>query len=352
MVNLVLDATVGAQNPVPQKSPIILILVLVLGLGMIGFGVYTMIKNKKGNNNMYLEDDAYDYDDRESHNMDSHDDPVNSEPNSSPIPLVTKEPLEEKTPTKTTLDFKISHSIKTNAYKMRDSIRCAHDIDDDLMDKNGYLVMLCDGIQGDEDTPSYITKRIMDEFYSNKRENESIQDFFENTIDKLDAEIVKFVSSGKSGTSLLACVIKGKELYLIGVGGARLYHIRANHAKLLTSEHRYKLDLANKVKVGELTELEAKNDPMREELVSYIGVGGINYIDMNDVPIMLHDDDLLLFCSDGLYQSLDDEDIMDIVNNSDGEFKDCAKRLTTAAMENADNSKDNDISALIIKVGE
>jgi protein phosphatase len=259
---------------------------------------------------------------------------------------------EEKAPKVSAPDIKISHSIKTNAYKMRDSIRCAHDIDDDMMDKNGYLVMMCDGIQGDEDTPSYITKRIMDEFYSNKRENESIQDFFENTIDKLDAEIVKFVSSGKSGTSLLACVIKNRELYLIGVGSARLYHIRADHAKLLTSEHRYKLDLANKVRVGEMTELEAKNDPRREELVSYIGVGGINYIDMNDVPIMLHDDDLLLFCSDGLYQSLDDEDIMDIVNNYEGEFKDCAKALTTAAMENVDSSKDNDISALIIKIGE
>lgn len=349
MVNLLLDVATGAQNPVPQKSPIILVFALVIGLAMIGYGIYTMLKNKRGDD-MYLEDDAYDYDDSDPRDSQEQEDVA---PTARQVPLVTKAPpVEKSSKKKSAPDIKISHSIKTNAYKMRDSIRCAHDIEDDLMDKNGYLVMMCDGIQGDEDTPSYITKRIMDEFYSNKRENESIQDFFENTVDKLDAEIVKFVSSGKSGTSLLACVIKNRELYLIGVGGARLYHIRANHAKLLTSEHRYKIDLANKVRVGEITEVEAKNDPRRDELISYIGVGGINYIDMNDVPIMLHDDDLLMFCSDGLYQSIDDEEIMDIVNNYDGEFKDCAKALTTAAMENADSAKDNDISALIIKIGE
>jgi protein phosphatase len=212
--------------------------------------------------------------------------------------------------------------------------------------------MLCDGVNFDEDTPSYISKRIMDEFYSDDRQQTSIQDFFEAAIDKLDAEIVKFSNNGKAGTSLLACVIMGKELYIIGVGGARLYHIRGNGMKQLTSEHRYSIELEAKVSDGEIDAAEAANHPRRNELISYIGVGGIHYIDMNDMPIMLEENDMLFYCSDGLYNILDDSEMLAVINSHKGMFKNCAKELTAAAMDSSGGIKDDDISALLVKIGK
>ena len=309
----------------------ILFLGLIIGLGMVGFGLYTMFKNKK---------DAYPIEEE-------YERPAIDDRSYEPI---TPQPVAIEN--KATHDIEVSHSVKTNAYKVRDSVRMAHDIEDDLMQSRGYLAMLCDGVNFDEDTPAYISKRIMDEYYSLDRGNESIQDFFEANIDELDAEIVKFSSNGKAGTSLLACVLLDKELYIIGVGGARLYHIRGNNIKKLTSEHRYSIELEAQVKAGEIDEIEADNHPRRNELISYIGVGGINYIDMNDLPIMMNDDDILLFCSDGLYNILDEDEIMDVIDEYVGEFKNCAKAITAAAMDTAGDAKDDDISVLMIRIGK
>ncbi len=346
---ILLDTATQTQSSSPEVSTIFLIVGLVIGIGMIGFGVYSIFINKRNDNyDDEHERDLYASRKAETNNghdyEDNYDDNYEQEETYSPIvEEYTKKPFEEN---------EVSHSVKTNAYKVRDSIRCAHDIEDSILKEKGYLAMLCDGINGDEDTPAYISKRIMDDFYSKSRTGASIQDFFENTIDKLDAEMVKFSNTTKSGTSMLACVMIEKELYIIGVGSARLYHIRGESMRKLTSEHRYHLELDAKVKSGEIDAMDAQNNPRRDELVSYIGVGGVNYIDMNDVPIMLNEGDILLYCSDGLYNILSDDEIYDAVHNYDGEFKNCAKVLTTAAMESANSNKDNDISVLMIKIGK
>jgi protein phosphatase len=321
----------------------VLILGLFIGLGMVVFGIYSLRKNRKTQPPgepvpERYEDNAYDEEPLE-------DEDGGYYPDETPpaTVAVAEKPIAE---------VEVSHSVKTNAYKVRDSVRIAHDIDDETLRERGFLAMLCDGVNFDEDTPSYISKRIMDEFYGEERAEESLQDFFENIIDKLDAEIVKFSNNGKAGTSLLACVLLGKELYIIGVGGARLYHIRGSSMKQLTGEHRYSLELEAKVAAGEIDEVEAKNHPRKNELISYIGVGGIHYIDMNDMPIMMDEGDVLLYCSDGLYNILSDSEMLNVINSYPGMFKNCAKELTTAAMDSSGGVKDDDISALMIKIGK
>ncbi|MCK5129160.1 MAG: hypothetical protein KAQ68_04880 [Clostridiales bacterium] len=356
-MNFILDVATNAQNPMSQTTTLFLAVGLILGVAMIGFGLYMTFKNKKETGSAL--DDAYDEEPYEPQEYTTNEytskdyestenDELDTDMESQYIPPEAQEDLQESP----FVQNEVSHSVKTSAYKVRDSIRCAHDIEDDVLNRYGYLAMLCDGLDGDEDTPAYISKRIMDDFYSPDRIENSTQDFFENAIDKLDAEIVKFSSNGKAGTSLLACVLLGKELYIIGVGGARLYHIRGNHIKQLTSEHRYSIELDAMVKEGEIDLLDAQSNPRRNELISYIGVGGINYIDMNDVPIMLNENDILLYCSDGLYNALDEDEIFSTINNYNGVFKNCAKVLTAAAMESANGLKDNDISVLMIKVGK
>ncbi len=314
----------------------ILIICLVIGLGMIGFGVYSLSRNKKDG---YTRPEAV------------YEDEVYEKPfedDSDYYPPI----METLTEDKPIVEVEVSHSVKTNAYKVRDSVRIAHDIDKQVLKERGFLAILCDGVNFDEDTPSYISKRVMDEFYGDERGSESVQDFFENIIDKLDAEIVKFSNNGKAGTSFLACVLTGKEMYIIGVGGARLYHIHGKNMKQLTSEHRYMLELNAKVKSGEMDEAEAENHPRKNELISYIGVGGINYIDMNDIPIMVEEGDILFYCSDGLYNILDDDEMHSTITSHEGMFKNCAKDLTAAAMDSSGGVKDDDISALLIKIGK
>lgn len=43
--------------------------------------------------------------------------------------------------------------------------------------------------------------------------------------------------------------------------------------------------LNEKVKRGEITQEEADNNPKKEALISYIGIGGVHYVDMNSTGI-------------------------------------------------------------------
>ena len=72
--------------------------------------------------------------------------------------------------------------------------------------------------------------------------------------------------------------------------------------------------LEEKVKRGEMTQQEADNHPQKEALVSYMGMGGVKYVDRNAVPFKLVEGDHIILCSDGLYRTVCDEDIKNITN--------------------------------------
>ena len=124
---MLLDVIEGAQSPMSQTMNIILFAALIVGIIMIGFGVYSSLSKKMGvkQKNPKNQDDEYDdlYE----------DDPDDQE--YAPIVTAHIDDIEDKPYS----DLEISHSIKTNAYKMRDSIRIAHDIEDDVLKNNGFF---------------------------------------------------------------------------------------------------------------------------------------------------------------------------------------------------------------------
>lgn len=120
----------------------------------------------------------------------------------------------------------------------------------------------------------------------------------------------------RAGTTLVCAVIREECLYFVSVGDSHLYRIRDNAIELLTEEHNYFAELCKEVQAGERTLAEAQNDPKRDALTSYIGIGNITKLHVPDSPVFLREGELLLVCSDGLYRTLDAEEILSITTDN------------------------------------
>ncbi len=115
------------------------------------------------------------------------------------------------------------------------------------------------------------------------------------------------------GTTLLYVVIRQDRLYFSSVGDSHIYLLRNNTIQLLTEEHNYFADLMHKVENGEIEYEDAVNHPKREALTSYIGIGNLPKLHVLSAPILLNEGDHILLCSDGLYRTLSDDDIQQII---------------------------------------
>ena len=75
-------------------------------------------------------------------------------------------------------------------------------------------------------------------------------------------------------------------------------------------------------------------------LISYLGLGGISRIELNISPFRLEPGDQILLCSDGLYRSVSEERIREILEMDLGE-EGKAEALIQEAQENGKEKQDN-----------
>jgi serine/threonine protein phosphatase PrpC len=106
------------------------------------------------------------------------------------------------------------------------------------------------------------------------------------------------------GTTLVAVVIEGQELYYLSVGDSRIYLFRDGELHRLTHDHIYANRLFERVQAGEMTLGEAISHPERDLLTSYLGLPELVELDANQEPLRLQPGDLVLLCSDGIYGEL------------------------------------------------
>ncbi len=139
------------------------------------------------------------------------------------------------------------------------------------------------------------------------------------------------------GTTMVAATIVGGYAYIANVGDSRLYLI-SDQISQITQDHSL---VAEMVRLGELTPEEARNHPDKNIITRAIGTGEEVRIDFFDMK--LEEGAMLLMCSDGLTNMVDDEAICDIVKNVENPGK--AQALVDQA--NANGGKDN-IAVILI----
>ena len=134
------------------------------------------------------------------------------------------------------------------------------------------------------------------------------------------------------GTTVVAATIQDDYLYVANVGDSRLYLID-DEIEQITRDHSLVEEM---VRLGQLGREEARSHPDRNVITRAIGVRTPVKIDFFDVK--LERGDIILLCSDGLTNMVEDYDILRIVRKSSS-LKEAANKLVNEANKNG--GKDN-----------
>lgn len=140
------------------------------------------------------------------------------------------------------------------------------------------------------------------------------------------------------GTTLEICIIYNGKAYIGHIGDSRIYRIRKNIIRRITTDHSYVEKL---VKDGTITREEAFYHPKKNMLMKALGCNEVIEPDIMVKEFLQND--IILMCSDGLTNMLTEEAIYNIVQE---EPKTACEKLIKKANENW--CYDN-ISVILIK---
>ena len=145
------------------------------------------------------------------------------------------------------------------------------------------------------------------------------------------------------GTTIDICLIYNNQVFIGHVGDSRVYRIRKEAIKKLTTDHSLVQKLIDD---GEISKEEAKSHPQKNQILKAVGCDA--YVEP-DVQINgFIESDILLMCSDGLTNMVSDTTIYDVIreNNIINEEKIVNKLIDLA---NDNGGMDNTTIVLIAK---
>lgn len=143
------------------------------------------------------------------------------------------------------------------------------------------------------------------------------------------------------GTTFIIAVLFEGVLYIGHVGDSRLYLIRDGKIEKITTDHSYIEEL---VKNGTITREEALNHPKRNIITRALGCEEDIVVDK--ISIDIEDMDILMLCTDGLTNMLSENEIVDVINNSD-DLQSCCDRLINMSNE---KGGDDNITIILVEV--
>jgi len=186
------------------------------------------------------------------------------------------------------------------------------------------FAVVCDGMGGMDEgfTASAVATEKIKEQYCCKNPAESYSSFFMRSVEIIDECVYSLKNTQgerlNAGTTIVAAVIEDDRLYWLSVGDSRLYLLRENEIVQVTRDHNYFLSLNQLAQENRIDRREYEYEAARgEALISYIGMGGVQIADINEIPFRLMHGDTVLLTSDGLSKALPDWEILRILSGSD-----------------------------------
>jgi protein phosphatase len=144
------------------------------------------------------------------------------------------------------------------------------------------------------------------------------------------------------GTTVIALVMIGDTAFSAHVGDSRLYRLRGGTLEMLTLDHSQVMEM---VKHGILSLDEARNHEDKNVILRAVGTQQAVEVEISE-PFSVEIGDVLLLCSDGLSDMIDDGVIEAILRTESNVHSACERLI-----EEAKNSGGHDnITAGLLRV--
>ncbi len=193
----------------------------------------------------------------------------------------------------------------------------------------GLLAVVCDGMGGmadGEKISSLATMELLQGFDELADMTEPVE-LLEKLVYRANDAVDRYqLSRGgrNGGSTALVVMVRDEKMHWLTVGDSHIYLYRRGDILQVNEDHVYGIDLDQMAMRGEISMEEAKADPQRRALTSYIGMGELKKIDHNLTPMPLENGDRILMMSDGVFGTLTDGEIVDAMGY---DVKESAERI-------------------------
>lgn len=177
------------------------------------------------------------------------------------------------------------------------------------------LLVVADGMGGHKAgdfASKYAVETLINEL--KKRETAKPEEVFREIIQIVNHKLIELAKENVRlegmGTTMVAATVIGNTLYFVNVGDSRLYLIK-DSIKQISKDHSLVEEM---VRLGGIKAEEAKNHPDKNIITRAIGVK--EDVEADFYEYRMKWGDVIVMCTDGLSNMVEDEDIFGVVKGS------------------------------------
>ena len=218
------------------------------------------------------------------------------------------------------------------------------------LDRHTILVVVCDGMGGAK-AGNIASRLAIDVFvdevvnsYKSGMTQEQTEQLLKSGLDLANITVYEqaqqFEEFTGMGTTLVAALLCGRNATIINVGDSRCYHITHSDIRRITVDHSVVQMMVDR---GELTAEEARVYPGRNLITRAVGTESTVQSDL--YAIRVERGEALLLSSDGLHDTVEDQEILfEVVHGVNND--NCCQRLLDIA--NMRGAPDNVTTVLVM----
>ncbi len=173
-----------------------------------------------------------------------------------------------------------------------------------------------------------------------------IEDQFSSAIQQANKAIVRYGEQKSAarglGSTVTAALIQNEQAYIANVGDSRTYLLRGNKLTPITRDHSL---VARLVESKQIEPEDVYTHPQRNLIYRSLGAGHKN-VEVDVFLEILQPGDKLLLCSDGLWEMIRHQDLLNALSEQSSPQVICDKLIKLA---NENGGEDN-ITAIVIHV--
>ena len=211
-----------------------------------------------------------------------------------------------------------------------------------VLENEKNIVSVCDGMGGEangKEASALAAEQIKqaDEVIKSN-DNSDINSVILSHIKLANDDVCKLSQKKRafSGSTLNIVYVEGETARSYNLGDSRTYLFRNNQFEQLSQDHTTAADL---VRIGVLSEKEARRYARRNELTQCIGIPLVKFkLNPHVKDFELHENDIILICSDGLTDMCEDSTIISILS-TEKDPKNAIQKLLDISLQNG--GKDN-----------